>query len=666
MPKILKFDVPMLTAGKNREFCVEFNNAYLTHSNPKNENGISCDYVSVFHNNKKVLAGIDKQLQISGNSSIIYDENVTDFYKNFDIYINDEVCLIHDDAGVNYQHFFFCLIGRLYYFDELRKNRKIKLGIIEDFYENKDNCKYIKEWFDLFYENDNVEIIVFKKNTKYKIKTLILPNSFYSFPQPIGYDYCLKIIKDVVDRITPLPGLMNKGVYISRQDTVKRKWNHNRYLKNELELISRIQNDLKFDIVELMDLNLKEKIQLFKSYKYIIQTHGAGTTNILFSNKNSTHFLIENPKNFDWLTEKCINWCSHTKSKLKIINNVGKIVEDEKLSNLADKNNIPWKLSKNDIDTIVNSILYTIKPKKIAALFLNVSITKNNAYKKYSFFADNAVNSFKKWHPNIDIHYVNDDNFEQYLQELNINEYYENAGILKIHIAKELMKSKKYDKIINIGVDTITCDELTEFLDNDTDDMICTSGAFHPIKTIYWETPTYKFITNCGEFVDVANINGDVICINNINSAQLLYDISLKYWTDHAEQGGMNYCYINQKDLKIKVSIVDFPYNTTSFLYNVRSKGVVGGYCMIKGKVLNGRRGNVISDTYPTLLFYVENDKLYTKDKKQIKLFHYCESLGGKQPDDELTIEEQVDEMKNMWFNSNTIDFFQNKCDCKF
>jgi hypothetical protein len=87
---------------------------------------------------------------------------------------------------------------------------------------------------------------------------------------------------------------------------------------------------------------------------------------------------------------------------------------------------------------------------------------------------------------------------------------------------------------------------------------------------------------------------------------------------------------------------------------------------MIKGKVLNGRRGNVISDTYPTLLFYVENDKLYTKDKKQIKLFHYCESLGGKQPDDELTIEEQVDEMKNMWFNSNTIDFFQNKCDCKF
>ena len=128
----------------------------------------------------------------------------------------------------------------------------------------------------------------------------------------------------------------------------------------------------------------------------------------------------------------------------------------------------------------------------------------------------------------------------------------------------------------------------------------------------------------------------------------------------------MNYCYLNQKEVGLKVSIVDYPYYKTNVLYNIRSKGVVGGYCLIRGNVLAGRRGPVISNTYPSLLFYVNENKLYTRDNKQIKIFHYCEGLGCKLETDELTLEEQIHEMKYMWFNKETIEFFTSKCDCNF
>ncbi len=61
-----------------------------------------------------------------------------------------------------------------------------------------------------------------------------------------------------------------------------------------------------------------------------------------------------------------------------------------------------------------------------------------------NFFANNAINSFKKFHPNVDIIYITDSNFQDYLKELNITEYYDQVGIVRIHIIKELMKQKHY------------------------------------------------------------------------------------------------------------------------------------------------------------------------------------------------------------------------------
>jgi hypothetical protein len=305
---------------------------------------------------------------------------------------------------------------------------------------------------------------------------------------------------------------------------------------------------------------------------------------------------------------------------------------------------------------------------KIACLFINITLNNENNYYKYdTFFIPNAINSFKKWNPEIDIHYINDDNFLEYCNKLGIESYYENVGLLKIHIGKKLFEKMNYQKVISLGVDTLTCAKVDEFINNNTDDLICTSGAFHCVINKCFTTPVIEFTENNNKYIDIAFINGDVICINNVRAAQILYDVSLDNWeSGHAEQGGMNICFIKQDELKLKVSIVDFPYYKTSVLYNIRSKGVIGGYCMIRGNVLDGRRGKIISTTYPTSQYYVRDHKLFTSDNKQIKIFHFCETLGGKSPDDELTIEEQINEMKTMWFNSDTIEFLKKECDCIF
>lgn len=313
--------------------------------------------------------------------------------------------------------------------------------------------------------------------------------------------------------------------------------------------------------------------------------------------------------------------------------------------------------------------------KKIACLLFNISCFNEKApdkkinFKDNTFFDFNAINSFKTFHPDVDIHYVTDDNFKKYLEELNISEYYDDISLILLSFINQLIAVKGYTKVIRLGIDTFTCDRLDEFINDDTSDMIFSSGPpYSFIQTEYWKPliETFKFQGKI--YQDVSFINADVTCINNLQAAKLLYDITIKYWTGHQDQGGMNYCYINQKELGIKAKIVDFPYVMTDVLYNVRSKGIAsGGNQMYKGKLWNGNyqdpNSNIIGDIYPTSTYYVKDNKLYTSDNKQIKVFHYAEALGVKTKEE---YDETLNEIKTMWFNKETIEFLTNQCNCKF
>lgn len=307
--------------------------------------------------------------------------------------------------------------------------------------------------------------------------------------------------------------------------------------------------------------------------------------------------------------------------------------------------------------------------KRVGCFIISFSTEEYSNFNQNDFFTPNAVNSFIKWHPDVDLIFINNSNFQDYLKELNITEYYDHLGILRVHLMREIMIQKQYDKIIMLGADTFTCARLDEFLNDDETDMICSSGPpYLFLKTDYWEPKLIEFNIDDQIYKDVDFINADVICFNNVNTIDILYKKTLEFWSSHAEQGGINYMRQNQNNLNIKVKIVDFPYFMTNILYNVRSKGIAcGGNQMFRGKVYNGNykdsSSSVIGNIYPTSTYYVKDNKLYTKDHKQIKVFHYAEALGAKTKEE---YNEVLNEIKTMWFNKETIEFLTNQCNCKF
>jgi hypothetical protein len=326
---------------KHRHFCTQFKDTYLTH---KDNCPPPSSYLEIYHEGKQIVAGLDWGVQSSGNKNTIYGD-LNQENTSFNYEIQDDIFLFHDDAGGNYIHFFFNHLSRLVYFEELRKtNPKLKLGIIEDYYNNKDKWNYIKQWLDLQYEG-NIDIVVFEKNKTYKLQSLIISNCFYGFPEPYGMDPMLDMIKNVIDKIEPIEVKTN-GCYISRQDTIKFGWYHKRELENELELIEKIKSELGYDIIEMMNYTLKEKIQLSKSYKNIIQQSSASNINILFSKPGINNIILTNPKMGPWLNEKCHTFSLKSGTNLLVLDDIGEIITPEDAT--TDINNYPWKLTNVD------------------------------------------------------------------------------------------------------------------------------------------------------------------------------------------------------------------------------------------------------------------------------------------------------------------------------
>ena len=343
--KVLDIDLPDKTF-QHRHYCLSFNNAYLRHKDFLLEKGIGKDWVEVFHNGKKLNID-EKDLHKAGRHDLIYSEDVNND-TSFDENIEQDIFLFYDRYGLNYAHFFFDLFGKILYFEQLLKtNPSLVLGIPEDFYSEKGNSTFIKEWLTIY--NKDLNIVVLKKNKRYKIKNLIFPNIHYSFPEPFGDGPILDKIIEVTKNI-PVLDTIALGCYISRQDTIKRGWYYKRELLNELELIDKIKSNLGYDIIELMDLSMYEKIQIFKSYKNIIQQSSASSIGIIFSTKKNNNIIISHPKMETWLNSKLTNFSDKSGAPLYTLNGGGEcegVIEN----GYEDQNNLPWKL--HDIDGII-------------------------------------------------------------------------------------------------------------------------------------------------------------------------------------------------------------------------------------------------------------------------------------------------------------------------
>jgi len=270
--------------------------------------------------------------------------------------------------------------------------------------------------------------------------------------------------------------------------------------------------------------------------------------------------------------------------------------------------------------------------------------------KKYENIGLCALNSFKKHHPEIMLHHVNEFNESEY----EVSNFKDTAGcgVYKYMLAVEIMKKNNYEKFIILGADTITCARLDEFLDDNEHDIL--ASLDYPYQ-----------LSECGIILSPnheTHLNADVVCFNKIRPIIDIIKIS-KNFPAYAEQGGLNYVAWSN-NYKHSCKIVDGPYLKSNVVYNVRSKGnMCLPYEYQDHSATTGEPPKFPPYEKPwgphLNKFYVKDKKLYTKDHKQIKVWHYCEGLGN------LNEENFVKIMNNYifkWFNKETKQFFKEQC----
>jgi len=270
---------------------------------------------------------------------------------------------------------------------------------------------------------------------------------------------------------------------------------------------------------------------------------------------------------------------------------------------------------------------------------------------KYERMGHCALNSFKKYHPDITLHHINEENRNDFkcIEAWNLGH-----RDFRYMVAVEIMKTYQYDKMIVLGGDTITCGRLDEFLDNNEHDILATLDYPYPlIEGGRLLCPNQE-----------THLNADVVCFNKIAPIVDIIKMTSRF-PEYAEQAALNYV-VWSPAYNYSCNIVDGPYIDSSVVYNVRSKGnMCLPYEYQDHSATTGVPPKFPSYEKPwgkyTSKFYVKNDKLYTNDDKQIKVWHYCEGFGAH-PSENL--KKIMNNYIFKWFNEETKIFFKEQCDC--
>jgi len=209
-------------------------------------------------------------------------------------------------------------------------------------------------------------------------------------------------------------------------------------------------------------------------------------------------------------------------------------------------------------------------------------------------------------------------------------------------------------------------------------------------KHIYSNSNLYEF-----QFV---HLNADVVCFNNIKYLKYVVDfatqniqlsqrwqnnIPVGFINEYHEQGSLNFCTfagwsgnianpfdiglenlsLTSRDMKYPKIYIPELYDE-DIIYNVRAQFSQENIW----KEYQDR--NLYHDfTFPSgakkdidfiKQYYIDDNKLYTSEGKQIKVWHYCDDFGRQTKKDFLKLEQKWIDI----FNEDTKNFFSNNCDC--
>ena len=199
---------------------------------------------------------------------------------------------VHKGSKHYFHIFFDYFYPFLYFFKHGNyQNTPLKILVREDF------NKVQKELYNLLQENfNNLEFIYVKKGDFIECEELIYFNHFHD----AFYDYIhhkkiaetMIFLRDMLLKkyhINEKPHAEKKLIYISRKKArLRRTINEKSF---NLELTKR-----GFVTFDLEGLSLQQQIEIFFNAKLIIATHGAGFTNLIFSNKDLAFIEIFSKK----------------------------------------------------------------------------------------------------------------------------------------------------------------------------------------------------------------------------------------------------------------------------------------------------------------------------------------------------------------------------------
>jgi capsular polysaccharide biosynthesis protein len=218
------------------------------------------------------------RLKFYNNYSLIHPIRKKDYIKNLLLLKNKKTTIesaiwITDENAYGYFHWITDCLSRLMATESFNAYEAVVLPI------RLKEIKFINESLSYF----NITPIYYHKEIPVFIKNLLLPShtaNTGNYNTHLINKLKQKIVGDV---LTP----PTKNVYISRQKAEKRK------IINETEVVNILQKH-NFEIHFFEDYSFTQQVNLMKETTCLISLHGAGLTNMLFMQENTTILELRN------------------------------------------------------------------------------------------------------------------------------------------------------------------------------------------------------------------------------------------------------------------------------------------------------------------------------------------------------------------------------------
>ena len=248
------------------------------------------------------------------------------------------------------------------------------------------------------------------------------------------------------------------------------------------------------------------------------------------------------------------------------------------------------------------------------------------SYRQWKVLYENCLASFKKWHPDIEMRVIGDEEMAGWKAPEDFEEFRSAMSMLRMQWCRKMF-DEGYTKVILIGLDTFALSRWDELLDDETTPVLATLGGPFVIDPDI----EHKFVFNPQHnWYENMTIGADLTCFNKKEALDDIIEI-LKITKRHD-----NYAidfYVNQGNPSA-CKVVDWPYVVSPFVYNCRScwPGLLSiDRCTQEdGSITWGIGGQVSGKFSPTTRYLPIEDKLYNHIGKHIKALCFDKSYNPK------------------------------------